>query len=146
MIMSNTIKELEALKAIEAAGAATAVKTAQDLVKRRGRIVIAGFQTTPFSVSGETFWDKELTIKAVRATGPSWVNTNSIDIDSPSVLEYIPWNSRSNFKEACRLVSTKKVKGEHLITHRFKAEKIKDAYAMLDKNSADSMHVTLDWR
>lgn len=120
--------------AIEAAGNSRAVETALEIVRSKGKLVVAGFQTKPFALSGEHFWTKEPDVIAVRAAGPPDVGH-----------EQTRWHGHANFKEAFRLVSEGKVSGTAMITHRFPAEEIEKAYKLIDEQNEEYMQVILSW-
>ena len=120
--------------AIEAAGNAGAVATAFETVRKKGKLVVAGFQTKPFSLSGELFWDKEPEVIAVRASGPPDMG-----------YEYTRWHGHANFKEAFRLIADGKITGTPMITHRFLAQDIEKTYRLIDEKKEDFMQIILSW-
>ncbi|KKR03975.1 MAG: Oxidoreductase domain protein [Candidatus Uhrbacteria bacterium GW2011_GWF2_39_13] len=131
--------------AIEAAGNSAAVQSACEVCRKSGKVTVAGFQSKPFQISGEIFWSKELTIKAVRAAGPLWATKNKLNHVRDDLYEYIRWDCHENFKEAFRLVAVGKVKGASLITHKFKIDDIEKAYKMIDSGKEEFLHVILEW-
>jgi 2-desacetyl-2-hydroxyethyl bacteriochlorophyllide A dehydrogenase len=63
--------------AMEWAGVDSAVHTALRVVRNQGRVVVGGFHVEPFSVSGEIFFAKEITVHSVRGSGSMRIATAS---------------------------------------------------------------------
>lgn len=119
---------------IESTGTQDGMDVAIEAVRKRGRAVAAGFYTEPFRLSGEAVFSKELTLIGVRSAG------------GPNILfEYLRWNQFSNFQEAVRLLSERRIRGGELITHRFAATEIEKAYELINGGSQQFLQIVLNW-
>jgi len=120
--------------AIDCSGEAEGMRLVIDIVRRRGKVVVEGFHTQPFTVSGEDLFIKELQILGVRSGGgPDYS------------YEYLRWSKRANFKLACNLFYLGKMDVPNLVTHRFNAEDILRAYELIDRRQEPYLHIVLDW-
>lgn len=119
--------------AIECAGASEAVGTATSVTRSQGRVVIEGFHTRPFAVSGEDIFSKELTIVGVRSIG------------SHEASEFNRWSRRANFDLACALVLQGKVKNAPVITHRLPVAEIAKGYDLIHKANEPYLQILLEW-
>jgi 2-desacetyl-2-hydroxyethyl bacteriochlorophyllide A dehydrogenase len=119
---------------IDCSGTGEGVMAAIDAVRKRGRVLVAGFHTEPFAISGEDLFAKELAIFGVRSTGgPDYS------------YEYTRWNQNSNYQEAAHLLFTGRVRGCDLITHRIAATDAELAYRLIDRKSESFLQIVLDW-
>ncbi|MFH0963139.1 MAG: zinc-binding dehydrogenase [Planctomycetota bacterium] len=122
--------------AFEAAGAgANAVSDAMRLVREGGRVVVCGFQTKPFTIDGEVFWDREVSIVPVHAMGEDRVPAG----------KWLRWDMRGNFLAAWRLIGEGRLTAGRTITHRYRAEEVRDAYEMIRARREDFFQVILTW-
>lgn len=121
--------------AFECAGVSSAVDTALACVRSQGHVVVAGFHVEPFSVSGERFFSKEVTLHSVRASG-----------STQPTGEFVRWSRRENLAAAARLVAAGRVLTEPLITHRIPAPDLKQAYEVVTTTESGYIQVVLDWR
>ena len=117
----------------ECSGYAEGVTVAVDIVRRGGKIAIVGLHTNPFAISGEDIFVKELTILGVRNGGGP---------DLP--YEYLRWSKRANLQEATRLVTLGHIKGSPMITHKFKAEQVAEAYNLILRHER-YLQILLEW-
>jgi 2-desacetyl-2-hydroxyethyl bacteriochlorophyllide A dehydrogenase len=120
--------------AFECSGVPQNVDRLMKVPASQGRIVLAGFYNDSIPIDGEELFAKELTLLGVRATG-----------SETSSNEYNRWDRRRNLDFAFELVRTQKVRLQHLVTHRFVAERFAEAYALID-GGASFQQVCLDWR
>ena len=118
-----------------AGGAANVVTDAMRLVREGGRVVVTGQQTQPFSVDGEVFWDREVSIIPVRAAGEDRVPEG----------KWLRWTLRNNFLEAFRLVRTGRLTAGRNVTHHYPIERIADAYEMIRSRKEDFFQIALSW-
>jgi 3-hydroxyethyl bacteriochlorophyllide a dehydrogenase len=120
----------------DCSGAAANVARLLPLARPQGEIVLAGFYNEPVALDGETLFDRELTVKAVRSAGAL-----------ADGGEYNRWDRRHNLALAAALVAAGKVTARHLVTHRFPAERFADAYRLIADRakSRDAIQVCLTW-
>ena len=118
----------------ESAGKPEAVQVATSLARSQGKVVIVGFHTVPLPISGEDLFSRELTVYGVRSAGSTLPES-----------EYVRWNRRANFELARELVCSGRVVAHPLVTHRFQADRIRDAYDFISSGSPDYLQVVLDW-
>lgn len=119
----------------ECAGVGRAVQTAMELVRPQGHVVIAGFHTDPFPVSGELFFSKEATLHSVRGSG-----------STEPTGELNRWSRRENVRAAAELVASGKIRMAPLVTHRVQAPDLAAAYEIIGDAEADFIQVIMDWR
>ena len=121
----------------ECSGTAANVACVLPLARRQGEIVLAGFYNEPIALDGETLFDRELTVKAVRAAGAPAGSD-----------EYNRWDRRRNLALAGELVAAGKVRTSHLATHRFPAERFDEAYRLIADRAASrgAIRVNLMWQ
>ena len=120
--------------AIEWAGVDSAVHTAMRVVRNQGRVVVGGFHVEPFSLSGEIFFAKEITVHSVRGSG-----------STAATSEFNRWSRRENFDDAATLVASGLVVGEPLVTHRVAAPDLAAAYDIVCSHDQEFIQVVLDW-
>ena len=119
--------------AIECTGVQIGMTAAVEAVRKRGRVVVAGFHTSPFEISGEALFAKELDIVGVRSTG------------GPSLsYEYTRWNSESNFASAVVLLERGTVGHDGLFSDLLPATSIDKAYSRLSQVPGP-MQIVLEW-
>lgn len=133
-LVTNATGERGVDVAFECAGTNAAIMTTVSMVRSQGRIAIIGFHTSPLSVSGEHLFAKELSIFGVRSAG---------NIDE--VTEYNRWNRKEYIRLAAQLVCSGQVVMDGLITHRFPAGGVAQAYDLIGGRSPDYLQVVLDW-
>ncbi|HEY5209637.1 MAG TPA: zinc-binding alcohol dehydrogenase [Stellaceae bacterium] len=121
----------------ECSGAAANVARVASLARSQGEIVLAGFYNEPIALDGETLFDRELTLKGVRAAGAH-----------VSGGDYNRWDRRRNLALATTLVAAGKVRAHALVTHRFPAARFADAYRLIADRaeSRAAIQICLDWR
>jgi 3-hydroxyethyl bacteriochlorophyllide a dehydrogenase len=120
----------------ECSGAAANVTRLMPLARPQGEIVLAGFYNEPVALDGETLFERELTVKGVRAAGAREGNS-----------DYNRWDRRHNLALAGALVAAGKVRTRALVTHRFPADRFDDAYRLIadGARARDAIQVCLAW-
>jgi L-gulonate 5-dehydrogenase len=103
---------------IEAAGAASLVRLALDLVASTGRVVIVGISTQEVSVPISVFTRKELTVLGSR-------------------------NSRGLFADAIGLLARHPVSARRLISHRFPLHQLADALTVASDPASEAGKVLI---
>jgi 2-desacetyl-2-hydroxyethyl bacteriochlorophyllide A dehydrogenase len=122
----------------ECSGAAANISELLTIPRPQGVVVLAGFYNDPIALDGETLFRRELTVVGVRAAGS--------DHDDN---EYNRWDRRRNVAFASALLAAGKIKGRHLVTHRFPAERHRDAYDLIlggADQPVNPLQVCLSWR
>jgi len=118
----------------ECTGRSEDVELATELVRSKGRIVVTGFHTEPFRVSGEAVFAKELNILGSRASGDHQGGENN------------RFSRREVVAEAARLISSGQVRAAPLTTHRFVGSDIAEAYRLITGGSGgEYLQILLEW-
>jgi len=121
---------------VEAAGTPDAMNQAVSAVRDRGRVVILGYHTRPWTTTlGDEIFHKELELVASRAMGPPPGLPHS----------YVRWGSDAGINFSLQLIAQKRLKVKDMITHRFRYDRIADAYKMIDERKENFMMVVLEW-
>ncbi len=97
----------------------------------RDRAVVSMVGAVPMNLPRKIYYEKELQLRLSRAYGPGRYDTTYEEqgIDYP--IGYVRWTERRNMREFLRLVETKAVKLDRLITHRFPIEQAEHAYEII---------------
>ncbi len=97
----------------------------------RDRAVIAMVGSVRMDVPRKTYYEKELQLRLSRSSGPGRYDAQYEEggVDYP--VGYVRWTERRNMQEFLRLVETKAIKLDGLITHRFPIEQAGAAYDII---------------
>lgn len=104
-----------------ASGDTKPVRLAEDIVRRKGRIVLVG--VADLKLTRKIFWEKELSFIVARAAGEE--NDYHPEINR--------WTQGRNIEHFIDLLIKNKVKMDKLITHYFKIEEALKCYDMILK-------------
>lgn len=121
--------------AFECSGANPGLARALAVLAPQGVLVGAGFYTEPLVLDGEAFFAKEVTVKAVRATGPAGEPT-----------EHVRRTARSNARLAFAAVAAGEVRLAPFVTHRVRPDELPDAYAMIAGRTEPYGQIVVNWR
>ncbi len=94
----------------------------------RDRAVVSMVGAVRMDVPRKVYYEKELQLRLSRSYGPGRYDAQYEEqgIDYP--ISYVRWTERRNMQEFLRLIATKAVKLDRLITHRFPIEQAQIAY------------------
>jgi len=97
----------------------------------RDRAIISMVGAVRMDVPRKIYYEKELQLRLSRSYGPGRYDAQYEEqgIDYP--LGYVRWTERRNMQEFLRLVATKAVRLDKLVTHRFKIEEAERAYDII---------------
>lgn len=97
----------------------------------RDRAVVAMVGAVPMNIPRKLYYEKELQLRLARSYGPGRYDANYEErgIDYP--VGYVRWTERRNMQEFLRLLATKAVRLDQLITHRFPIEQAEQAYDII---------------
>ncbi len=103
-----------------------------DVLRKKGILVVVGNVKMEFS--RENFYKKEIDLRFSTSYGPGRYDRKyEVEgIDYP--LPYVRWTLKRNMESFLKLISDKKIKVNHLISHTFSIDDYKKAYEIiLDK-------------
>lgn len=97
----------------------------------RDRAVVAMVGAVRMDVPRKVYYEKELQLRLSRSYGPGRYDANYEErgVDYPA--GYVRWTERRNMQEFLRLLATKAVRLDQLITHRFPIAEAERAYEIV---------------
>ncbi len=113
------------------------------LCRDRGRIVIVGAVDMHFPWA--EMYIKEIELLMARAYGPGSYDADYEKRGRDYPLPYVRWTENRNMEEFLRLVDSRQVNVEKLITHRFALDRASEAYATILDPSTNSLAVVLEY-
>ncbi len=119
-------------------------RTATELAADRAKIVLVG-RTDNLCTGDRVLYQKELSILIARGYGPGYHDRlyEKEGIDYPP--GYVRWTENRNMAEALRLMSTRALDVQSLITHRFRQEEAPQAYETIEQHPESVMGVVLTY-
>jgi predicted dehydrogenase/threonine dehydrogenase-like Zn-dependent dehydrogenase len=128
---------------IVAAAAKSAVPCHQALriCRDRGRLVIVG--AVDMSFPWNDMYMKEVQLFMSRAYGPGSYDADYEKRGRDYPVSYVRWTENRNMEEVLRLIASKRLAVEPLITHRFALEEAPRAYQTILDAASNSLAVTL---
>lgn len=101
--------------------------------RKRGRIILIG--VIPISVPRNLFYEKELSFQVSSSYGPGRYDPlyEEKALDYP--LPFVRWTAKRNMESFLQLLANDKIEVDHLITHRFEFENVKDAYKVIESDN-----------
>ncbi len=112
----------------------------------RDRAIVSVVGAAPLDVPRKIYYEKELQLRLSRSYGPGRYDAQYEErgIDYP--IGYVRWTERRNMQEFLRLVSTKAVILDPLITHRFPIARAETAYELIaGKNKEPYLGILLKY-
>jgi predicted dehydrogenase/threonine dehydrogenase-like Zn-dependent dehydrogenase len=109
------------------------------IARDRGTICMIG--VTKMELDRKPYYDKELTFTIARSYGPGRYDDNYEvkGIDYP--IGYVRFTEGRNIEEFVRLLSTKKLNLDELLTHVFDFDKSDDAYELITENKNNENYI-----
>lgn len=121
---------------LEVTGSADVASESVIACRERGRFLLLGMYATPLHFDCWDLYSRELDILSSRGAGPK----------DELPFAYEPWTWRRTYEESLRLIASKRVAVQPLITHRLPAERIEDGYRALREQPDQALKVVLQWR
>ncbi len=94
----------------------------------RDRAVVAMVGAVRMDVPRKVYYEKELQLRLSRSYGPGRYDANYEERGVDYPVGYVRWTERRNMQEFLRLLATKAVRLDQLITHRFPIGRAEQAY------------------
>lgn len=105
------------------------VELAGVIARDRARVVATG--AVGLSIPRKVYYEKELSFINSRSYGPGRYDANYEENGNDYPIGYIRWTEGRNFQSVVDLLSSRKLKVESLITHRFPIEQATTAYEVI---------------
>ncbi len=97
----------------------------------RDRAVVSMVGAVRMDIPRKVYYEKELQLRLSRSYGPGRYDAEYEERGKDYPIGYVRWTERRNMQEFLRLVATKAVKLERLITHRIPIEQAEQAYDII---------------
>lgn len=94
----------------------------------RDRAIVAMVGAVRMDVPRKVYYEKELQLRLSRSYGPGRYDANYEERGVDYPVGYVRWTERRNMQEFLRLLATKAVRLDQLITHRFPIGQAEQAY------------------
>ncbi len=105
------------------------VELAGVIARNRARVVATG--AVGLNIPRKAYYEKEISFINSRSYGPGRYDASYEENGNDYPIGYIRWTEGRNFKAIVDLLSSRKLKVESLITHRFPIEKGAQAYEVI---------------
>jgi polar amino acid transport system substrate-binding protein len=97
----------------------------------RDRAVVTMVGAVRMEVPRKIYYEKELQLRLSRSYGPGRYDAQYEERGVDYPIGYVRWTERRNMQEFLRLVATKAVRLDRLITHRFPVAQAEQAYDII---------------
>ncbi|MDX2039795.1 MAG: bi-domain-containing oxidoreductase [Acidobacteriota bacterium] len=97
----------------------------------RDRAIVSMVGAVRMDVPRKVYYEKELQLRLSRSYGPGRYDADYEERGKDYPIGYVRWTERRNMQEFLRLVATKAVKLDRLITHRIPIEQAEQAYDII---------------
>lgn len=97
----------------------------------RDRAVVSMVGAVRMDVPRKVYYEKELQLRLSRSYGPGRYDADYEERGKDYPIGYVRWTERRNMQEFLRLVATKAVKLDRLITHRIPIAQAEQAYEII---------------
>lgn len=104
----------------------------------RDRAVVSMVGAVRMDIPRKVYYEKELQLRLSRSYGPGRYDAEYEERGKDYPIGYVRWTERRNMQEFLRLVATKSVKLERLITHRIPIEQAEQAYDIITGKTQQS--------
>ncbi|MCC7117471.1 MAG: bi-domain-containing oxidoreductase, partial [Anaerolineales bacterium] len=112
------------------------IELAGAIARDRAKVVATG--AVGLNIPRKVYYEKELAFINSRSYGPGRYDSNYEENGNDYPLGYIRWTEGRNFQAVVDLLSSKKLKVESLITHRFPVEEGVQAYEVITGKKKES--------
>jgi len=118
------------------------IEIAAKICRKRGRIILVG--VSGLNLNRDLFYQKELTFQVSCSYGPGRYD-KSYELDGNDYpIGFVRWTEQRNFKAILYALSTKKIKTEKLISHKFYIDEALKAYELIEKGS-DYLGIVIEY-
>jgi polar amino acid transport system substrate-binding protein len=97
----------------------------------RDRAVVSMVGAVPMNVPRKIYFEKELQLRLSRSYGPGRYDAQYEERGVDYPIGYVRWTERRNMQEFLRVVATKAVRLDQLITHQFPIDDAEAAYEIV---------------
>jgi len=97
----------------------------------RDRAIVAMVGAVPMNIPRKIYYEKELQLRLSRSYGPGRYDASYEERGLDYPAGYVRWTERRNMQEFLRLVATKAIKLDRLITHHFPIAQAGQAYDII---------------
>ncbi|MBS1789488.1 MAG: bi-domain-containing oxidoreductase [Acidobacteria bacterium] len=97
----------------------------------RDRAVISMVGAVRMDIPRKVYYEKELQLRLSRSYGPGRYDAEYEERGKDYPIGYVRWTERRNMQEFLRLVATKAIKLDRLITHRIPIARAEQAYEII---------------
>jgi len=97
----------------------------------RDRAIVSMVGAVRMDVPRKVYYEKELQLRLSRSYGPGRYDADYEERGRDYPIGYVRWTERRNMQEFLRLVATKAVKLDRLVTHRIPIEQAEQAYEII---------------
>lgn len=112
------------------------VELAGAIARDRAKVVATG--AVGLNIPRKIYYEKEISFVNSRSYGPGRYDSNYEENGNDYPLGYIRWTEGRNFQAVVDLLSSRKLKVESLISHRFTIEKGVQAYEVITGKKKES--------
>ncbi len=116
-------------------GNAAVLESALPLVRRLGKLMVLGDTGTP----SKQHMTKDLVTRGLRIYSAHDTNP------PPATSDYAMWSHKEMVKLFFKYVERRDMRTADLISHRFRPEKAKEAYRLLQEDRSNTLGVLFDW-
>ncbi|MGH9800457.1 MAG: bi-domain-containing oxidoreductase, partial [Blastocatellia bacterium] len=104
----------------------------------RDRAIVSMVGAVRMDIPRKVYYEKELQLRLSRSYGPGRYDAEYEERGKDYPIGYVRWTERRNMQEFLRLVATKAVKLDRLITHRIPIEQAEQAYEIITGKTQQS--------
>lgn len=119
------------------------VRTAAELCRDRGRVVIVG--DVGMDIPRPGFYGKELELRLSRSYGPGRYDRNYEERGLDYPIGYVRWTERRNMQAFLELVARRRVNVADMVTDRFPVEEAPAAYKRLLEGGTAAPAIVLEY-
>ncbi|HXG60974.1 MAG TPA: bi-domain-containing oxidoreductase [Planctomycetota bacterium] len=119
------------------------IEQAAAAVRPKGRVVAVG--AVGLNVPRRPFYFKEAELVVSKSYGPGRYDPEYEDRGRDYPPAYVRWTEQRNIQAVLDLMAAGRLDVSPLTTHRFPIERAEEAYALLEKGSARSLGVLLEY-
>ncbi|MBP6822423.1 MAG: bi-domain-containing oxidoreductase, partial [Acidobacteria bacterium] len=97
----------------------------------RDRAIVSMVGAVRMDIPRKVYYEKELQLRLSRSYGPGRYDADYEERGKDYPIGYVRWTERRNMQEFLRLVATKAVKLDRLVTHRIPIKQAEQAYEII---------------
>jgi predicted dehydrogenase/threonine dehydrogenase-like Zn-dependent dehydrogenase len=119
------------------------LSVAIDLARERGTIVVVG--DVRIEAERRRLYSKEIQLRIARSYGPGRYDREYEQRGLDYPIGYVRWTERRNMAEFLRLLATKRVKVDDLVTHRFTIDRAAEAFDVVTDRESRALGVIIEY-